>query len=129
MILLSSCGLTACYDPLAPHGPAVVLEEILPDTIPAYARWYEDMQACSGLPELPWPTIYVMASPIYEDGWRFPCKSGMCAGVWKRRPKWVIIAPAHTGTDWNAKIVVSHELLHHLLDDTGHPPIFEECGV
>ena len=88
---------------------------------PIYREWFAKTEACSGrtgdFDRLNWSVI---------EGHSFPCSSGECAGHW-RTSHHIFLAG-----DWVMdEMVVRHEMLHDILDRTGHPdpPFGEGCPL
>jgi hypothetical protein len=88
---------------------------------PVYREWWAKTEACSGLKgnfdRLRWSVV---------EGRSFSCSSGQCAGHW-RTDHHIFLA-----SDWVMdEMVVRHEMLHDLLDRTGHPdpPFGEGCPL
>jgi hypothetical protein len=91
------------------------------DPPPIYREWFAKTEACSGLTgnfdRLRWSVV---------EGHSFPCSSGECAGHW-RTSHHIFLAG-----DWVMdEMVVRHEMLHDILDRTGHPdpPFGEGCPL
>jgi hypothetical protein len=76
-----------------------------------YRAWWAETEACSGVrgdfDRIDWYVI---------DGDGFECPSGTCAGRWQRDGR-IFIAGEYAGHE----MVVRHEMLHALLNRTGHP--------
>jgi len=98
LLALTGCGFDPEGDvPLDP--PAI------------YREWFAKTEACSGrtgnFDRLRWSVI---------EGYSFPCSSGQCAGHWRTNHH-IFLAG-----DWVMdEMVVRHEMLHDLLERTGHP--------
>jgi hypothetical protein len=96
-------GVIACgFDPAgdAPMDPPAV-----------YREWWARTEACSGLSgdfdRVRWQVV---------PGYSFSCASGACAGHWEPGHEIFIAA------DWTqSEMVVRHEMLHDLLNRSGHP--------
>jgi hypothetical protein len=97
-VLLAACG----FDPAGSQSwdpPAI------------YREWWDDTEACSGLSgnfdRIEWMVV---------PGESFACSSGECVGHWD---------PGHTiylASTWTMhEMVVRHEMLHELLQRSGHP--------
>ncbi len=108
LVTLSGCG----FDPVgdAPLEPPAV-----------YQEWWAKTEACSGrtgnFNRISWSMI---------EGYSFPCSSGECAGHWRTNHH-IFIAG-----DWVMdEMVVRHEMLHDILDRTGHPdpPFGDGCPL
>jgi hypothetical protein len=106
--VLTSCGFE-------PYG-----EEPL-DPPPLYREWWAKTEVCSGLKgnfdRVRWSVV---------EGRSFSCSSGQCAGHW-RTDHQIFLA-----SDWVMdEMVVRHEMLHDLLNRTGHPdpPFGEGCPL
>ena len=91
------------------------------DPPPIYREWFAKTEACSGrtgnFDRLSWSVI---------DGYSFPCSSGECAGHWRTNHH-IFLAG-----DWVMdEMVVRHEMLHDILERTGHPdpPFGEGCPL
>jgi hypothetical protein len=80
------------------------------------------VQTCSGLlgdfAEVRW---FIVPQSL------FPCREGMCSGVWVR-PHSIYIAEAFlSGVRFRT---VKHEMLHELLrGGLDHPPVFQACDL
>ncbi len=100
LLLFAACG----FDPgdESPMAPPAV-----------YREWWGKTEACSGLTgdfgRVRWSVVV---------GPSFPCASGRCAGHWE---------PGHRiylAEGWAMnEMVVRHEMLHDLLDRSGHPEV------
>jgi len=108
LLALSGCG----FDP---EG------DIPLDPPPIYREWFAKTEACSGrtgdFDRLRWSVV---------EGHSFPCSSGECAGHW-RTSHHIFLAG-----DWVMdEMVVRHEMLHDILDRTGHPdpPFGQGCPL
>jgi hypothetical protein len=107
--LASSCATLAPREGMLPAGAV----EIAPPAV--YREWSLRTQTCSGLTgnfsAVKW---YVV--PGVET---FPTADGPKVGLWTSsgRSDRIIIAGAYEGDE----MVVSHELLHHLIRHAGHP--------
>lgn len=108
LLLLAACGFDPGDDsPMTP--PAV------------YREWWAKTEACSGLSgdfdRVRWSAV---------AGHSFACGSGQCAGHWE---------PGHRiyiAGDWATnEMVVRHEMLHDLLNRSGHPdpPFGNPCPL
>jgi hypothetical protein len=91
------------------------------DPPPIYREWFAKTEACSGrtgdFDRLSWSVV---------EGHSFPCSSGECAGHWRTNHHIFLAA------DWVMdEMVVRHEMLHDILDRTGHPdpPFGEGCPL
>jgi hypothetical protein len=91
------------------------------DPPPIYREWFAKTEACSGrtgdFDRLRWSVI---------DGHSFSCSSGECAGHWRTNHH-IFLAG-----DWVMdEMVVRHEMLHDILDRTGHPdpPFGDGCPL
>jgi hypothetical protein len=108
LVLLAACGFDPGDDsPMTP--PAV------------YREWWAKTEACSGrsadFDRIKWSQV---------PGHSFPCASGQCAGHWESDHH-IFIA-----NDWTAnEMVVRHEMLHDLLERSGHPdpPFGDPCPL
>jgi len=116
-------GLTGCG-----VGPDDFSDALIRQRIPTpteYLPWWEEISACSGesgdVGEL---RIFVVVSPLALQGAAFPCGTELCNGVWES-PHDITLAPKHADNE----TLVKHEMLHDLIGVSGHPPVFEECGV
>lgn len=111
-VLLITVGCTDL--PAAPAG-AVVFEPP-----PSYAGQWQRMQACSGLggdlARIHWfrvPRITLPDGGDYLGAWFAPHR------IYLRDD--VVLD--------STSVIVPHEMLHDLLQDGHHPPVFERCGV
>lgn len=107
-LVAASCG---GLEPSAPPAGAV------PMAAPAeYATWYARTEACShlrGAPEaIEWYVVPGVAT--------FETSIGEKVGLWERvgNVSRITIAGDYVGNE----MVVRHEMLHDLLERTGHPP-------
>jgi len=106
-------ALTGCgFDPVG---------DVPLDPPPIYREWFAKTEACSGrignFDRLRWSVI---------EGHSFSCSSGECAGHWRTNHH-IFLAG-----DWVLdEMVVRHEMLHDILDRTGHPdpPFGEGCPL
>jgi hypothetical protein len=94
----AGCG----FDPVgeAPMDPPAV-----------YREWWAKTEACSGL-----SGDFDRVEWLVVPGSSFECSSGQCAGHWERGHR-IYIAGDWTGHE----MVVRHEILHELLERSGHP--------
>jgi hypothetical protein len=88
---------------------------------PVYREWFAKTEACSGrtgnFDRLRWSVV---------EGYSFRCSSGQCAGHW-RTDHQIFLA-----SEWVMdEMVVRHEMLHDILDRTGHPdpPFGDGCPL
>jgi len=108
--LLWLIGLLGCRDSLAPSGTAEP---------PLQARqWFSELEACSGLAgdfdQIVW---FVADQPVQRD-------NGITVGEWDS-PNRIVLARAW----YESEDAVKHEMLHFLLQHTGHPdPPFGTCA-
>lgn len=94
--------------------------EATPLTPPAaYRLWHQSIGECAGLTgrfeRITWYTV---------PGRDFSCPIGRCGG-WFRPPHTIFLAQERV----DDQSLVQHEILHDLLQEGGHPPIFDICGV
>ena len=108
LLLISACGFDVAGESrIAP--PAV------------YREWWAATEACSGL-----RGDFDRVQWLVVPGHSFHCSSGQCVGHWE---------PGHLiylASDWaNHEMVVRHEMLHDLLERSGHPnpPFGQECPL
>ena len=88
---------------------------------PVYREWWAKTQACSGkeanFDRITWMVV---------DGESFSCASGQCVGHWESSHQiWI-------AKEWlDNEMVVRHEMLHDLLDRSGHPnpPFGQDCPL
>ena len=106
-------GTASCSDlgPTAPPAGAVLM------TAPAeYATWYAKTEACAelrgALGGIEWYVVPDVAT--------FETSIGEKVGLWERvgNVSRITIAGDYVGNE----MVVRHEMLHDLLERTGHPP-------
>lgn len=88
---------------------------------PVYREWFAKTEACSGrtgdFSRLRWSVI---------EGYSFTCASGQCAGHW-RTDHQIFLA-----SEWVMdEMVVRHEMLHDILNRSGHPdpPFGDGCPL
>src|ERR1044071_3564806 len=107
--LLPSCATLAPGDSLLPAGAV----EIAPPAV--YREWSQRTQTCSGLTG-DFSAVKWYVVPGVEA---FATTDGPKVGLWTSsgRSDRIIIAGAYEGDE----MVVSHELLHHLIHRAGHP--------
>lgn len=85
---------------------------------PQYQEWFARTQACSGLSgqvkDVQW--FVVPNADVFET------RVGPKVGMWEKTggAARIIIAGRYTGHE----MVIRHEMLHHLLDRSGHPSEF-----
>jgi hypothetical protein len=108
LVALTGCG----FDP---EGDVPL------DPPPVYREWWAKTEACSGrkgnFERVRWSVI---------EGRSFPCSSGECAGHW-RTDHHIFLAGDWAMDEMDGR----HEMLHDLLDRTGHPdpPFGEGCPL
>jgi len=86
-----------------------------------YSVWYHDVAQCAQLPELGY---YDIEWYVIPDVLSFKTSIGEKVGLWERNGKYsrITIAGAYAYDE----MVVKHEMLHHLLNVGGHPPLYFE---
>jgi hypothetical protein len=118
--LLSACSSIAA--PTESTLPAGAIEIAAPAI---YRDWHQKTQACSGLTE-EFSTVKFYVVPGVET---FSTGEGQKVGQWIRDggTNRIIVA----GNYQNHEMVVSHELLHSLLNREGHPAEYfaERCKL
>ena len=98
LVLTAACG----FDP----------GDESPMTAPAlYREWWAATEACSGL-----TGDFDRVRWLVVEGAGFPCSSGTCAGHWEPNHS-IYLAGDYTSNE----MVVRHEMLHDLLNRSGHP--------
>jgi hypothetical protein len=109
-VVASALTLTACdvVDPwLAPGA-----EQFAPPAV--YERWWSMVEACSGLSrpmgDVPFYVVRGASSVPLENG-------GVVAAYWSPAGDWIVLAEYYQMYG----PVVRHEMLHALLQRTGHP--------
>jgi len=110
-LLVSACSTIT--GPRATGLPAGAVPVAAPAV---YRDWSARTEACSGL-HADFSTVQWYVVPGVDT---FPTESGEKVGMWVSAggTDRIIIA----GNYQNHEMVVSHELLHHLLRHEGHPP-------
>jgi hypothetical protein len=121
VLVLSACGVGPDPDGL----PGSTVREAIPTPF-EYEPWWEEISVCSGISgELERLNFLVVVQPLLLNGAAFPCGDGeVCNGLWES-PHTITFAPAHVATEK----LVKHEMLHDLIGQSGHPPIFGQCDV
>jgi hypothetical protein len=121
--VLAFCGCNVGTDP--GDLSAQLVRRPAPAPI-EYSLWWSEISQCSGRSgDLLAVRFLVVVSPLNRTGTSFPCGGGFqCNGIWEA-PHDITLAPAH----FASQVLVKHEMLHDLLQATGHPPVFEQCGV
>lgn len=116
--LLGLMVLSACESPWA-----VSLEHPITEPPAEYARWYQEVAACMGLPQLATAARFeriqwFSAADIYNDA------EGLRAvGLWTE-PHRITIREDRLLDP----VVVKHELVHDFLSTGDHPaPFFDAC--
>jgi hypothetical protein len=107
--------LAACTDVVA---PASLPEDAEPYENPAFAQMWSEVEQCSGLRgDFSAVQFYVVP--------HFSSKEGVVKGQWYRPHRIVLAA-----TWKNHEPTIKHEMMHDLLQDSGHPPHYFNgvCG-
>ena len=88
---------------------------------PVYREWWSETEACSGL-----TGDFDRVNWLVVEGAGFPCSSGTCAGHWEPNHS-IYLAGSYTANE----MVVRHEMLHDLLNRSGHPdpPFGNGCAL
>lgn len=108
LILLGGCG----FDPAGEQAM---------DAPAGYRAWWAKTEACSGL-----SGDFDRVEWLVVPGRGFACSSGQCAGHWESNHR-IFLA-----SDWTSnEMVVRHEMLHDLLERSGHPspPFGKGCPL
>ena len=113
LAVIAGCTPTEPSSPL-PDG-AIAIEAPL-----EYAVWFERTERCAGLSGLI-TSIQFLVVPGVDA---FPTDQGQKVGMWTRHGDHHTIILA--GNYRNHEMVVSHEMLHSLIGQSGHPPEFFE---
>ncbi len=105
--LLGACRPAKSTTPLPPNAVAFVAP-------PLFAEWWARTESCSGrrgnLSEIAWFVV---------PGAEFTTNRGVKVASWARAGAGIQIVVA--GDFVNDEMVVRHEMLHALLDESGHP--------
>ena len=91
----------------------------------AYSDFWIQVQNCSHLSgDMTRVQWYVVRGTL-----TFPCAYGACRGLWAA-PHNIYLSDA-AADDLFAEnfFTVKHEILHDLVGRTGHPPVFQQCGL
>jgi hypothetical protein len=123
---LASAVIVGCGVGPDPDGlPSNTVLEAIPTPF-EYEPWWEEISDCSGIAgDLDRVSFLVVVQPLLLNGGAFPCGDGLiCNGLWES-PHTITLAPAHVATEK----LVKHEMLHDLVGQSGHPPLFEQCDV
>jgi hypothetical protein len=124
-IVAGAAGV-GCRVPVAPGNAVRVAAP------PSYAAWWSEDLQCSGLTgDLRQVEWYVV--PAERDG-GFWCADGpdhTCAGEWVAPNSVYLAGPSRTYPDGYAadEWTVRHEMLHDLVGQPGHPPVFDDCRL
>lgn len=59
----------------------------------------------------------------------FDCEYGACRGLWVAPHKIYLSDVAAHNFFRDNFFTVKHEILHDLVGEPGHPPVFEQCGL
>lgn len=118
--------LVAC-SALTDPGPEddAVLERYPPFEV--YTEWWDELQACAGeAGDLDRVRFHVVLAPLGVSGRQFVCGPGTreCAGRWIP-PHDILLGPGFLLSE----VIVKHEMLHDLLQTTGHPDAFGACAI
>ncbi len=119
-LLLAALGSTGCggFEPSASELPALAVRIEAPAE---FLGWYQATEACSGLTA----DIQTVEWYVVPGADVFPVEGAPRVGMWQRQggKSQIVIA----GNYLRHEMVVSHEILHHLLGRDGHPPeLFEQ---
>ena len=129
--LLALCLIAACdFHPLASGDadPANPLEryatvEFSPDTLPYYREWWSDMERCSGLTgefvAVRWFMLRDSLALTFQSAGR------AAAATWVQESNAILLTQVRLFDQH----IVSHEMLHALLQQRGHPAAFDTCGI
>lgn len=115
-------ALTAGCASFAPSEPGLPLAAVRFDAPSHFRAWFTRTEACSELrgsfEAIDWYVVPGVDSFLFEDQPR--------VGMWQRVEgrSQIVIA----GNYLDHEMVVSHEILHHLLGREGHPASFFESG-
>jgi hypothetical protein len=113
--LVLSALLSSCSSITGPHATGLPVGAV-PIVAPAiYREWSARTEACSGL-QADFSTVQWYVVPGVDT---FSTNEGEKVGMWVSEggTDRIVIA----GNYQNHEMVVSHELLHHLLKHEGHP--------
>jgi hypothetical protein len=123
-VVFAALGVGACGVGPDDDFSAALIRQAIPTPV-EYFPWWHEISECSGESgDGDALQFYVVISPLALGGKAFPCGDELCNGIWEA-PHDITLAPGHVATE----TLVKHEMLHDLLRVSGHPPVFEECGV
>ncbi len=124
ILLVSTMGSAACSS-MAPSEPTVPALAIRIEAPAHFRTWFAQTEACSGL-VAEFETIEWYVVPGVND---FPVDGEPRVGMWQRvaGKSQIVVA----GNYVDHEMVVSHEILHHLLGREGHPTAMfgERCHL
>ncbi|MEO8450271.1 MAG: hypothetical protein ABI647_10800 [Gemmatimonadota bacterium] len=109
-LFIGSCGAFAPSESDLPVGSV----RFAPPA--QYAEWFAKTEACSGISG----DAQAIAWYVVPGAETFETEAGRKVGMWERDKSGARIVLA--GNYENSEMAVRHEMLHHLLDRTGHPP-------
>lgn len=107
--------LSACSSITGPRASALPVGAVAVTAPAIYRDWSARTEACSGL-HADFSTVQWYVVPGVDT---FPTEAGEKVGMWVSEGDTDRIVIA--GNYQNHEMVVSHELLHHLLGKKGHP--------
>jgi hypothetical protein len=91
----------------------------------SYNDFWTQVQDCSGLSgdsaRVHW---YVVRGTV-----TFPCSYGDCRGLWVAPHDIYLSDAAAADIFFENFFTVKHEILHDLVGQGGHPPVFQQCGL
>lgn len=113
-LLLAALGSTGCggFEPSGSELPALAVRIVAPAD---FLAWYQATEACSGLTA----DIQAVEWYVVPGADEFQLEGAPRVGMWQRNgdKSQIVIA----GNYLDHEMVVSHEILHHLLGREGHP--------
>ena len=120
---IAACALFAAACAEEAFSPPAGAERF--DPPPAYSDFWTEVQNCSQLSgdssRVNW---YIVRGTV-----TFPCAYGDCRGLWVAPHDIYLSDGAASDVFFENFFTVKHEILHDLVGQAGHPPVFEQCGL
>jgi hypothetical protein len=91
---------------------------------PVYGDLWRAVESCSG-----WTGDIALVHWYLVPGERFSCNGAFCNGLWESPHNIYLSDVAAHDLDGDNYFTVRHEILHELVRQPGHPPVFSQCHL
>lgn len=119
-LLVTALGVGCAGDAFSPVAGAEPF-----DPPATYSVLWSEVEACSQLTG----TMSLVDWYMVPGTTTFKCEYGNCRGLWvSPHDIYLSDVAAHDFFGDNF-FTVKHEILHDLVGEPGHPPVFEQCGL